>query len=58
MKFGTPLGSRCLWERMAQAMENGSFCVRLAAIYSSMFVEMYWGLVDSMYYRLFILNED
>ena len=63
---GSLLDSQCLSERMAQSLENGLFWVCLAARYSSMFDEIYWGFLDKMYYgpfttmkeRVGLLSED
>jgi hypothetical protein len=58
LKDGTLVEAQCLSESMARALENGLFWVCLAARYSSMFDEIYWGFVDGMYYGRFTTMKD
>lgn len=50
---GTLVESQRLAKRMEDSMGNGLFWVCLAARYSSMFDEIYWGFLDGMYYGPF-----
>ena len=58
LQNGTLLDSQCLSERMARSLENGLFWICLAARYSSMFDEIYWGFLDTMYYGPFTTMEE
>jgi aminoglycoside phosphotransferase (APT) family kinase protein len=58
VKENTLLDSQRLSGRMKQSMENGLFWFCLAARYSSMFDEIYWGFIDRLYYGPFVSIED